>query len=430
MATIGPLEDVEVHVALGYYPEDSVIGMWDEDVWDDAVGAVWAGAPPLDDVSCEVVSIRISAGRDQPLDRFRTGVCTMVLDDPDGHYTPWTNAADPGKFGTIRPGIDLRVWVVTATGTYPRFSGKVDSIQDVWPEPTSQPDTPHRVIFTAHDWLGEIAQYDGFEQPPVGAGETTSQRVQRILANAKITAPQSFDPGSTTVQATTLARNALDEIGLVTDTERGAFFADGSGTLVFRDQNGLNTDPRYTTVQEVFGETVQNVEVAIPELEDEAPYIDVRFASDESKVRNVVSIAREGGTAVTVTDSASASLFGYRTYRRFDLLHQADPESTAIANAYLARFAYAVNRIEGLSTSLKAWPLYADRLLYLQPLDMIEVRRRAKGFQIVATLQIQAMEEVITATDWVIKFNTFDADSVFDVGRWNTDKWDDGLWGY
>lgn len=423
---VGPVEGFNVYVTLGYYPEGSPIARWDVALWDTAA-AVWQGAPPDVDVSCQVIDVRITRGRDQPLDRFRTGTCTVTINDPLGEFSPWRTAPDPAQYATVRPGITLAVWVLDADGTShrPRFAGRVDSIVDSWPMASPDLDAPHRVTFMASDFLADLAVFDGVESPPAGAGELSGARIGRVLANARYTGPTSVDPGTVTLQATTLAKNALDECGMVNDTERGAFFCDAAGVITFRDRNGLVGDEHYTTVQAVFGEHPED----FGDL-TEMCYDEIRLASDGTKIRNLVTIAREGGTAVTVSDDTSRALYGTATFRRLDLIHTNDAESAVIANDQLQQFAYAANRVESLRTSAVVHPDNLAKLLVLDVLWLIEVRRRTRGFQVIAQLQIQGIEETISADAWTFTFRTFAASDVFGVARWDRGAWDSALWGY
>lgn len=413
LGTIGPIAGVEVHVALGYWPDTATVDRWDSGLWDSDTWALTA--PPLVDVSCDVLAYSSQIGRDLPLERFRAGTAVVELDDPTGKYSPWRTAGDPRPiYNAIRPGLDVEVWVETGTGTYPRFTGRVTAIADLFPTLGR-----HAVRFECADYLSVLAGYDGFEQPAVGAGETSGPRISRICDSAGYDRPRAFDTGTRTLQATTLAKNALDEAGLVCDTELGVLFCDRDGTLVHRDVNGLVTDPEYTDVQAVFGE-----------VDPEVCYSNLELASDTSKIKNLVSIAREGGSAMRVDEPASRALFGTLTFQRFDLIHENDADSQQIAQHHVDVFAFASDRIERLHVEPMARPDQLDQLLPLGLLSRIEVRRRAEGFQVVAELQIEGVREAITPTSWDLEYATFDASSVFDAGRWDTDLWDIGLWGY
>lgn len=412
----GPVPELDYHVALQYFPEGSDVARFDVTNWD-AAPAVWAGTPPLDDISCNVRNLRIARGRDRPLERFRPGVCSFTLYDPDGTYSPWRTAADAQSFTAIRPGIGVQVWIDDGTTTYPRFSGVVDAITDEFPDPTTEPS--HEVTFNCFDQLGVVAAFDGYELTPAGANELAGQRIERILVNASYTGPRALDTGTIPLQATKLEKNALDEIGIVCDTDLGAFLADRNGVVTYRDRTGLGTDSHYSTVQATFGE-----------VEPELCYTDLKLATDLTRVQNDVAITLEGGATVRVTDATSIGLYRPRTFRA-TLPHANGGDSTIIANAHLTAYAYAVNRIEGMTVDMLTLDP-ADRLTML-PLDLlwrIQVRRRAQGFQVIADLQIQAIGENVDANSWVLEFDTFPAAVVFDAARFDVDVWDTGKWGY
>jgi hypothetical protein len=418
LTDLQPVPDLPVHVGLGYYPEGASVARWDIQRWDQP-DALWVGAAPVDDITCNVTTIKIARGRDAPLERFRPSTCTLELYDPDGRWSPWRTAAEADAYATVRPGIDVYVWYEDPPGTrHYRFTGIADAIEDSWAAPGVE-DT-HTVTFHANDYLSLLAAYDGVEQAAHGAGDLPGARLQRIVNNADYVGPTNFDAGQVALQATTLAKNALDEAGMVADTEMGILFCDRAGVLVFRDRNGLVTDPHYTTVQATFGEVA-------PEI----CYSDITLASDLAKIKNVVSIANEGGSASTVTDQTSVSLYKPRTYKRTDLINVDGAQNAIIAQRHLDFYAYADNRIDGLELDLPLLSIDQTRdVLDLGALWRIQVRRRAAGFQVIADLQIQGIEEAITPTGWHLSFRTFSAAAVFNVGRWDVDEWDEGLWGY
>lgn len=419
--TIGPLTGLVPHVALGYYPETEAFSFWDVAQWDTGA-ANWEGPAPLTDVTCDVLDLALNQGRDVPLERFRPAVLTVTLNDPDGIYSPWSTAPDSSAFGAIRVGIDLVYWVdvPSLSESHPRFRGIVTAIVDGFPDAGEG----HTVTFHAADYLSLLAAYDGTERPPVGAGELAGARLSRIATDAGYTGATDFDPGTVALQATTLARNALDESGIVVDTETGAYWCDRDGVLTFRDKNGMIGDPAYTSVQAYFGDSdVSTV--------TEVCYSDISLTSDTDRVRNVVSIANAGGTAITRSDLTSVALYRARTFQRFDLIHVDPAESVTIANRYLDAYAYASNRVEALTVDLATLGDFQQaQMLALDVLHLVQVRRRAEGFQVVADLQIQGLSERVDAGEWTVTFRTFSATSLVAVGRWDVAQWETGLWGY
>jgi hypothetical protein len=413
--TLGPLPAIPVHVGLGYYPEGTDIARWDTAHWD---ADNWVGDPPVEDITCNVVKVSIARGRDLPLERFRPGTCNVEVHDPDGRWSPWRTAFDSTVYTTVRPGIELAVWCDIGGVRKNRFVGIVDAISDSFTVPGDN--RSHHVTFQALDYSSLLAAYDGVEQAPQGFGELAGARLTRITDNAGYHEPRAFDEGTVALQATTLAKNALDETGIVTDTEMGALWCDADGVLQFRDRNGLISDPHYTEVQATFGEEA-------PEI----CYSDLLLTTDLERLKNIVGIANEGGTMVTRTDTTSISLYRPRTYKRTDLINVADAQNAVIAQRHLDFYAYAASRIEHLTVELPMLATPAQEIvLALMLLWRIQVRRRAAGFQVVADLQIQGIGEDITASTWTIRYSTFDATAIFKVGRWDIDVWDTGLWGY
>lgn len=411
---VGPLDDVAIHVALGYYPEGTTVARWDVATWD-AAAAVWTGDAPLDEITCDVEEVQILRGRDLPLARFRPGTATVTVEDPTGRLSPWRTVGSGAlAYTAIRPGIELRIWAIVGGVRLDRFRGIVDEIDDRFPDTDR-----HSVTFVALDYLSVLAAFDGLEQSPVGTNETAGPRLTRIATNAAYAFPTRFDVGTVPLQATTLAKNAVDEAGMVADTEMGALFCDTDGTLVFRDRNGLVADPHYVAVQAIFGE-----------VDPEICYAEITLATDLDETKNVVTISRDGGTATTAVDEASRALYQSRTYRRLDLIHADDGESAVIASRILAIYGDATSRIEDFSVVLTTIPDDVGVVLALGLLWRIQIRRRAEGFQVAADLQIQTVEERITPDDWSLRFRTFSAEDFHGSGRWDVAFWDSGLWGY
>lgn len=414
-AVKGPVADVEWFVWLAFYSELEGVSLWDVALWDDAA-AVWAGAPEQVNLACDVISISINAGRDEPLARFRPASAVVAVSDPDGTLSPWITASDPDAFATVRPGITLSIEArhVPSDVTYPVYTGTVMKISDTFPNFTD-----HVVTFNCADALQVLAAYDGLEQPPAGAGEHGGDRIQRILEMVSWRGDRVLDVGVPALQETTLAQNALNEAGLVTDTELGALFVRPDGVMRFLDRNGIAGDPHYTQVQFTFGE-----------VEPELCYAGLELLTDADLVRNVISISNTGGTAVTHADTRSIGLHGPRTYQRFDLIHQDPAQSDIIADQYLAFFADASRRIESLELVPSVNTETIIAALSLQLLWRIQVRRRATGFQVIADLQVQGIEHQISAGEWKTTLKTFSASAVLEVGRWQVGRWDSALWAF
>src|SRR5262249_41677962 len=117
-------------------------------------------------------------------------------------------------------------------------------------------------------------------------------------------------------------------------------------------------------------------------------------------------------------------------YQRTDLIHLNDSDSAAIAQAQLDTYKDAAQRVDSLTFRPSLFPATLEAALTLDLLWLIEVRRRATGFQVIAQLQTQAIEHNVSAHEWAVAVRTYSASAVFNAALWDRDEWDVGLWGY
>ena len=124
-----------------------------------------------------------------------------------------------------------------------------------------------------------------------------------------------------------------------------------NGYAVFRDRNYKRTS-QYLP-QATFGNG-----------SGELPFSDVITTQDDSKILNIISVTREGGSKQTVSDNDSISLYGAREESLSGTLNVSDANTLAIANQRLAQFSNTSPRIEGLIVN----PL-SDSDLWVQVLN-------------------------------------------------------------
>jgi hypothetical protein len=180
------------------------------------------------------------------------GTASFVLDNTKRYFSPSNlSASSPyvtGGISQIRPLRPMR-WSATYQGvTYYGYTG----YSTAWEETFLPGMVDAYVTVPCEDEMAMIAAFDGLELTPVGAGELSGVRIHRILDNAHNTATRAIETGRVTMQATTLAQNAATEIKLVADSEGGALFVDGDGTLVYEGQYALLENARSNTVQGTF----------------------------------------------------------------------------------------------------------------------------------------------------------------------------------
>lgn len=298
--------------------DDEVRGLLDSATLADA--ALWT------DVTAWVtaVSTRRGATRaDGPILRYEAGAATVTLRNEDRRFDP-TNLSGPYTAAGVTQVEPMRAVRIRATWdgvTYPVWQGYADEWQVSYDGPTTS-----KVVLTCSDAFAVFASHDRGAVAAVGAGEDTGARIGRILDS--IDWPDEdrlMATGDSTVQATTLADNTLTELLLTADTELGELYMDSRGRVVFRNRLALLEDVRSASPQAVLGDDDGT----------ELPYADVTVSYDAQSIYNRVSIARAGGTAQVVEDTASQSSYLTRTYTRTDLLHEADSESLDYAGYLL-----------------------------------------------------------------------------------------------
>lgn len=207
------------------------------------------------DVSPYVRSWQIRRGTGQansPTRRYDPGTATVVFNDGDRRFDP-DNLAGPyvdDGVSMIQPMRRVRITAIWADVAYVLFTGYADD----W-----VPDYQHNVwtytTLTATDAHKVWAAADRTAVAPVGAGELTGARIDRILTSfGWPTGDRVLDAGNTTVQATELTGGALTELQLVQDSEQGDLFVDENGKAVFLDRASVFTRPESLDSQVIFGD--------------------------------------------------------------------------------------------------------------------------------------------------------------------------------
>lgn len=288
------------------------------------------------DISAYVMGVSTSRGRERMLDRYRAGKADVQLNNRDGRFSRH-NSAGPyvsGGVSGVRPMRPIRVSATWDGTDYILFTGFADR----WPSSrTSFGLTVTRLKAT--DAFKVFARNEGVPQSPVGAGETTGARINRILDEIGWSATKrNIDTGRSTVQATELSQNALGEMQLVADTEQGAFYIDENGYATFENRHALLENERSATVQATFGSPADG----------DLPYADPEIGDDDDLLVNKVQIARDGGTVQVVQDQQSIALNQLAVYNRTDLLNETDEEVADTAGWILRQFKDPEQRIESI----------------------------------------------------------------------------------
>ncbi|MBB2914850.1 hypothetical protein FHS43_006162 [Streptosporangium becharense] len=293
--------------------DDAVLGLLDtgtlagDENWEDLSDAGWTR---------EVTITRGSNRVESPLIKYEAGTATIELDNRDRRFDP-THLGGPyvaaGRT-QLMPMRPIRIRATWAGVTYDLYRGYADDWQPSWDHPTMSVTT-----VPCFDAFEALANNSRAAVAAVGAGETTGQRIHRILDSAGWSPiHRLISMGDSTVQATTLEGEALAELQRVADSELGELYVDGAGRVVFRNRRALLTDSRSNTSQATFGDD---------RAAGELPYQDPQAGNDKTQLYNLVRIGRAGGTVQVTEDTSSREEFFTRTFERDDLLLETDAEA-------------------------------------------------------------------------------------------------------
>lgn len=229
-----------------------------------------------------------------PLVEWSARTATVRLVDFTGELDPYSLQ----QAGLTAPGVIMRLRWRQGTTVYPLFYGYVDSWE------TSHESPEHAVVtVSGTDGFALLAQDRTELAVAVGAGETTGARVNRILNAAGWTSgARAVATGDSSLQATTMAGSALEELQEVAFNEAGEMYIEPDGMLRFRNRRSLLTDPRSAASQVTYGSD---------RTAGEIPYVDKPSLTwDKTRLINTVRARRVGGALQVASDTASVDRYG------------------------------------------------------------------------------------------------------------------------
>ena len=389
--------DVAWLVELGLSGEEYATDVWDTALWDTAI---WSGyAPSYIDVTPWTLGLNFRYGADRFNQRMQTGRAYVTFDNQKGVFNPNFGAEDlPGGLD-LRPGRWLRISAVaTVNGmdtTYRLFEGVVDTLDERYLAGASDSVT----VVTVYDFAATMALDDPPALlSPVGAGESTSQRVTRIL--------DEFGPvdggwiwrdisnGDHSMQASTLAQNRLEETQRAAEAEGGVFFFQNR-VATFRPFQWLTGRsgefPRSTDVQMWPGRGFPGD----PDL------LDADAEWTMQVLYNDIQLARTGGSAIRVQNTQSQTLYGSRTFRRLNYENDQDSQVADLANRLLAVSEWDYQRLRSLIV-FAADGVAASSVFRTELGDLVQasVPLTLRGWGYTVQAHVLGIGYAVTADDW------------------------------
>jgi len=406
--------------------------VWDTAVWDTAS---WDGGTNIDfKVIPEslIHSFSINSGKDKFGRRFKASTLTLRVDNTGGVFTPQDSLLQPGDYVALSVLIETpagppdalipdgftwpdgfgNTWTNHGGKTlmddnpgvpvlYPMWYGRVDEATDT---------VRNGVDITkviCYDVFGELAAVDKDAQAGAGAGEVATTRVTRIGDNASTAFGGvlfSTAPFIETMQATTLAKNALEEMHLTMESEGGDMWADrevgtvaSKGKLQLRGRDWLTTDTRSTVVQ-WFLNGAMNI-----------PIIDAQITREQQLLVNNATVSMSGGVSQNAQDAVSIQRYGDRTTRRLDLVGENDTQAQFLATRFVANLKDIRPRVRQVTVDV----IDAKSALFgsqVEHGDLVQVTVQSiHGWSFTAQAHVIGIRFEVVDQTWVIVLRLSDA---------------------
>lgn len=400
----------------------STYGAWDTAVWNTSTwgpDVVWTDVSDYLRGDSGTFSISMHRGFTRGgLQGWDVGRASARLANRDRRFSP-SNLSGPyvvaGVTG-VRPWRPFRLSAVYKGITYRLYTGYVTDIVETWVPGMADA----YVTVPCQDEWARLGAVDGFAQTPVGAGELSGVRIQRILDAAGYTGTRMVDAGNVTMQATDMSASATTALNLTADSEGGAVWVDNDGSLVFERQDALVNNTRSSVVQATFGDGAGA----------EIPCWDIATAYNGDLVKNIVAYTQVGGTAQVYADSTSRALYGDRRETRTDLICQSDSQALNLAAWQVVQYAQPELRITQITLKPRTDPAKLfPQVLGRRVRDLVRVVvRPLGGGTITQDCHIAGIQHQISSSDWVTTFQLWSAAPYLSIGRFDTAVFDTATW--
>ena len=295
----------------------------------------FAAVPIWTDITRDVQSVATKRGRQTELARFEAGIATIRLKNHQGNY--WPNNAAGAYFPNVLPGKRVQIRAKYGAAWYYLYTGFTAG----WP-PTWLSDTGGLnpvVTINCVDLIKNLSKYH-LDRTAITqyAEEASGTRVNNVLDDLGWPAvSRAVDGGNTILQASgALSDAAMSHLFTVQDTEVGALYIGGDGSVVFEERQRRMSAP-HTVSQATFGDDL-----------GENFYSDLVLQYDDEFIYNDIRIKAVGFDEQVAGDAASKATYGTRTYSKTGLLMTGTPEALDLAGYRLRLYKDPVLRARSL----------------------------------------------------------------------------------
>ena len=334
---------------------------------------------PTVDLTPDVYQISIRRGRSIQRDTYEAGTAVVRVLDPLSYFNP-QNTSSP-YYGYLSPLRKVRISATVGTDTHFLFSGYVTDYKYTYPQgqETGYVDISCSDAFRLFQMANIQTVADS------GAGQYTGTRIGKILDQVSFpSSMRTISTGANTCVADpATARTSLEAIKNAEFSETGAFYIDGSGTAIFKSRAEVVGSLGATPIE--FNQTTG------------IPYKNLKYAFDDKLIINQATFTRVGGTAQTVSDTASVNKYFPHGISQDNLVAQTDTIVNNIAREYVATRKETTIRIDEMVVDLLDPSVPTGTMIALDYFDNLKITNvQPDGSTIVKTLQCQGIAWDIT----------------------------------
>lgn len=296
----------------------------------------------------------------------------------------------------LREGVRIRVSLVQNTVTYWLFTGFVTG----WPVSLSTwPANDVRI--EASDWFSLLGRGGRATGSAVGASETVTARIGRILDAASVPVTER-DLDTSTIACSSMTYNQpyLALAKLAVASEGGELWVAPDGRITFRSRVGLYGGDRWNLTQWTF--TNVPTGTSVTECDYEAEPVVANTLIDLS---SRVVLKSTTGTEQEAVDTGLLALYGDRLWSRSDLMTNADADVLNLASFLVAAQPTLPVRIESLTIRPDIHAEAVNAMLTLQMLDRVRVsHQQISGGTITRDATVVGVEHRITDVTWAVTY--------------------------
>lgn len=357
-----------------------------------------------DDVSDVAQQVNINRGRQDQLQQFSAGTCSVTLLNNDRRFDP-TNEDSPYWDATLnRSGVSPRRKVTVKVGDETLFTGRITDI-DLSYARGNAGDLSRVVVNAADDFV--LLANTATTQADTPSVELSGSRLDYLLNLTEVDyqGTTDIDAGTATLGAYEIAANTnvLAYAQAIALSEQGFFFVARDGTLTFTDRATAGFAQSSGDFSDAQGSEI------------EYATLDVMYGQEF--LYNKIAATRQNSTPQVADDATSQTEYGISTLTLNNLLLSSDVQAQDLADDLLSLYSEPRFRFDNMGLIVSGLAS-GDRVIcnQLELSDTITVERNYAAGSPATVTKYQTVERLnhqITPNFHRLEIGMFEAFIIF-----------------